>query len=315
MMVTLKVLAACGLDVALGDPRWFPHPVRLMGAIAHGFERLTLRVISSRHGQYVAGVVLTLGLPALFYFSANWMIQMATELNAWVGHVLWILLGATTLAGRDLADHANHVSRALQEGELDNARHAVSWIVGRDTANLSEPDVIRATVETVAESTSDGVIAPLMYLVIGGPALALAYKAVNTLDSMIGHRTEAYQYFGWAAARCDDVLNWVPARLSGLCLVLAGGLRHGTGIHAWTIFLRDGGKHASPNSGRPEAAMAGALQVQLGGSSSYSGVAVTRQLMGDRGQSLTRTHISHAIELMTMASVLALSILLVILWL
>lgn len=314
-MVTLKVLVACGLDVVFGDPRWFPHPVRLMGMMAHGFERLALRVFRSRSGQYVAGVFLALGLPALFYFSTDWMIQTVTEINAWTGHILWILLGATTLAGRDLADHANHVSRALQEGSLDNARQAVSRIVGRDTVNLSEPDVIRATVETVAESTSDGVIAPLVYLVIGGPPLALAYKAVNTLDSMIGHRTETYQYFGWAAARCDDVLNWVPARLSGLCLVMAGGLRHGTGLHAWTIFLRDGGNHASPNSGRPEAAMAGALQVQLGGSSSYDGVAVTRPLIGDQRQSLTRTHISSAIELMAVASVLALIILLVIVWL
>jgi len=314
MIETLKVLATCGLDAAIGDPRWFPHPVRLMGMLAHWYEKGVLRWIHGKGSLYVAGGFLALGLPLLCYVSAEWILHVSLQFNEWVGQVVWILLGYTTIAARDLADHANRVYRALQEGSFDMARVAVSSIVGRDTANLSEPEVIRATIETVAESTSDGVIAPLCYLAIGGPSLALAYKAVNTLDSMIGHRTERYQYFGWAAAKCDDVLNWVPARLSGVCLVLAAGLLHSTGMHAWKILLRDGRKHASPNSGRPEAAMAGALQVQLGGSSTYNGIEVTRQLIGDPMQSFTLVHISHAIQLMTVAYLLAIIVIVGIVW-
>jgi len=315
MIVTLKVLATCGLDAAIGDPRWFPHPVRLMGMLAHWYERGVLPWAQSRASQYLMGAVLAVGLPALCYAGSEWILLTLSEFNEWAGHIGWIVLGYTTLAARDLADHANRVYRALDEGALEKARIAVSYIVGRDSAHLSEPEVIRATIETVAESTSDGVVAPLFYLAIGGPALALAYKAVNTLDSMIGHRTEKYQYFGWAAARCDDVLNWVPARLSGVCLVLAAGLLHGTGTQAWSIFLRDGGKHPSPNSGRPEAAMAGALHVQLGGSNSYNGLQVTRPLIGDPIQSLTRTHISQAIQLMAAASLIAVGIMVAMLWL
>ncbi|GJL62565.1 MAG: cobalamin biosynthesis protein CobD [Nitrospirales bacterium] len=314
MIVALKVMAACGLDAAIGDPRWFPHPVRLMGLLAHGYEKGLLRWTQGKASRYVAGAVLALGLPLLCYASAEWILHVTSEFNEGVRDVVWILLGYTTIAAKDLADHAKRVYHALEDQSLDIARIAVSSIVGRDTVNLSEPDVIRATVETVAESTSDGVIAPLCYLAIGGPSLALAYKAVNTLDSMIGHRTERYQYFGWASAKCDDVLNWVPARLSGVCLVLAAWLLHGTGKHAWHILLRDGGKHASPNSGRPEAAMAGALQVQLGGSSTYNGIQVTRPLIGDPMQPFMLVHISHAIQLMTVAYLLAIIVIIGILW-
>ncbi|GJL53330.1 MAG: cobalamin biosynthesis protein CobD [Nitrospirales bacterium] len=314
MIVALKVLAACGLDAALGDPRWFPHPVRLMGLIAHWYEQHVLVWARSTSSQYVAGMVLAVGLPVLCYVSVEWILFMTSQFNEWISHILWILLGYTALAARDLADHANQVYRALQNGSLEQARAALSLIVGRDTEELSEPEVIRATIETVAESTSDGVVAPLCYLALGGPSLAFAYKAVNTLDSMIGHRTESYQYFGWAAARCDDVLNWVPARLSGLCLVLAAGLLNGTGVYAWKILLRDGGKHASLNSGRPEAAMAGALTVQLGGSNYYQGILVKRQLIGDPIQPLVPNHIVQAIHVMIVASLLVAGFLIGLVW-
>ena len=205
-------------------------------------------------------------------------------------------------AARDLADHAYGVYRALDDRTLEEARRGVSMIVGRDTADLSEQDVVRATLETVAESTSDGVIAPLFYLALGGPPLAMAYKAVNTLDSMIGHRTETYQYFGWAAARCDDVMNWVPARLSGVLLAGASALCLKSGQQAWRILLRDAQKHQSPNSGWPEAAIAGGLQVQLGGRSYYDGMGIERPLLGDAINSLAPRQIPAAIQLMFTAS-------------
>ncbi|MCP4451648.1 MAG: cobalamin biosynthesis protein CobD, partial [Planctomycetes bacterium] len=244
----------------------------------------------------------------------QWTIGQAQDIHTYVGHAVWILFGYTTLAARDLADHAMQVYRALMGGSLVEARQAVSLIVGRDTATLSEPEVIRATIETVAESSSDGVIAPLLYLALGGPPLALAYKAVNTLDSMIGHRMAPYRHFGWASARLDDLLNWIPARLSGLCIVLAAGIRLGTLNSAWKAFLRDGRKHLSPNSGWPEAAMAGALQVQVGGLNRYTGTPVERPKLGDPIKALNPSLIPMAVQVMAVASGVMLFILMVLMW-
>ncbi|NKB82498.1 MAG: cobalamin biosynthesis protein CobD [Nitrospirales bacterium] len=304
-MIGLKVLAACGLDAVLGDPRWLPHPVRLIGLLIQWYEYLAIRCCRGRVGQYIVGVILALGLPTLCYASAQWVIHIAGQFHDHIGSIVWILLGYTTLAARDLFDHAIRVYHALQAGALGEAQAAVSYIVGRDTENLSEPEVVRATIETVAESTSDGIIAPLFYLAVGGPPLALAYKAINTLDSMIGHRSIKYRYFGWASARFDDVLNWVPARMTGVLFVLASSLWLKSGAHAWRIFLRDGSKHSSPNSGWPEAAMAGGLHVQLGGTNFYNGTRLDYQLMGDDCHPLMPRQILHAVQLMIVASSLA----------
>ena len=314
-MLSLKVLAVCGLDAFFGDPRWLPHPVRLMGRMIQWYERGVVRWCQSRMSQYTAGVMLALGLPVLCYTGSQWIIDGLARSDEFVGDVAWILLGYTTLAARDLFDHAIRVYRALQARSLEEARFAVSLIVGRDTENLSEPEVVRATIETVAESTSDGIIAPLLYLVIGGPPLALAYKAVNTLDSMIGHRSSPYQYFGWASARLDDILNWIPARITGLFFVLASTIWMRNGKHAWRIFLRDGHKHLSPNSGWPEAAMAGSLCVQLGGVNFYNEAPLHRQLMGDHINDLVPKQILRAVQLMVLASSLVLCLLVGIIWL
>lgn len=315
MTLALKVLAVSGLDLLAGDPRWIPHPVRFMGRMIAGYERVVLQRTQGRISRYVAGGILALGLPCLFYAGAAWLIEAVTQLHPWAGHAAWIVLGYTTLAARDLADHASEVYRRLQDGTFEEARRAVSQIVGRDTASLSEQDIVKATVESVAESTSDGVIAPLFYLAIGGPPLALAYKAVNTLDSMIGHRTEDYQYFGWAAARCDDVMNWVPARLSGLYLVVASALCLKSGRTAARVLLRDARKHSSPNSGWPEAAMAGGLRVQLGGVNEYDGRSLERPFLGDAIRILKPQQIPRAIQLMYTASgLMLLTVLGVVAW-
>ncbi|TAJ25085.1 MAG: cobalamin biosynthesis protein CobD [Nitrospirae bacterium] len=307
-MTSGEILLACLLDAVLGDPRWLPHPVRLMGwAIAWCDERIR-PVLRSPAGERVAGIVLAVGLPVLAY-AVGWLaIEMAGRVHWVFGRGVEVVLACTTLAARDLADHALSVVRALEAGRLQGAREAVSRIVGRDTAELSESDVARATVETVAESTSDGVIAPLFYMVIGGAPLALAYKAVNTLDSMVGHRDRKHRYFGWASAKCDDGANWIPARVTAVLLVLAGGLifRNADTIRrAWRIFVRDGKKHPSPNSGRPEAAMAGVLGVQLGGTNVYAGVPSARPPLGDPGAPLDAHHIRSALWLMTLSVLLA----------
>jgi adenosylcobinamide-phosphate synthase len=185
------------------------------------------------------------------------------------------------------------------------ARAAVAKIVGRDTEEMAESDIVRATVETIAESTADGIIAPLFYLVLGGAPLALAYKAVSTLDSMIGHTDDRYRWFGWASARLDDVANFLPARITALLLVLSVGIVSRSWPatqRALRIMVRDGRQHPSPNSGRPEAAMAGALGVQLGGINRYDGLPIERPCLGDPDQPLARAHISMALTLMLWTS-------------
>lgn len=300
-----ELIMACVLDAAIGDPRWFPHPVRLMGTVIVWYESRIRMVIHTPAGLRTAGIVLAIGLPALTY-AMGWL---AIELAGWADEVVkttvTILIAWTTLAVRDLFDHAWSVVHALETGSLDRARATVSQIVGRDTDGLSEAEIVRASVETIAESAADGVVAPLFYLAIGGPPLALAYKAINTLDSMIGHRDVHYRYFGWASARLDDVANWVPARLTAILLILAAALRTHTMRPAWRMFCRDGSKHPSPNSGRPEAAMAGALGVQLGGTNVYGGIATERPRLGDALTPLVPGHVTAALYLMGIASVMA----------
>ncbi len=299
---------ACLLDAVVGDPRWLPHPVRLMGRLIAWCDDRIRPLLPKPAGQRVAGIALALGLPALVYLIGWETIELAGRFHGALGRGVEVVLAFTALAARDLVDHARSVLHALEAGSLEEAREAVSKIVGRDTAGLSEGEVARATVETIAESASDGVIAPLFYMLIGGAPLALAYKAVNTLDSMVGHRDERHRYFGWASAKLDDGANWVPARLTAFLFVLGGWLlsrRAGTARRAWSVLLRDGEKHPSPNSGRPEAAMAGALGVQLGGRNFYEGVPEERALLGDPGPALVASHIRSALALMITASLLA----------
>ena len=269
------------LDLMVGDPRWMPHPVRLMGLIIHAYERLTLERISSPWIKRTAGLGLAVGLPLGAFVVTQGILEWAELVNEQFGMVIWVVLGSTTLAGRDLWDHAMWVHRTLSMGSLVSARVEVGWLVGRDTEALSEQEIVRATVESLSENTSDGIVAPLIYLALGGPSCAMAYKAINTLDSMVGYRTDRYRDFGWASARADDLVNWVPARLTAVAMSIAAAIRLGTGVSAWQICRRDAQRHPSPNSGWPEAAMAGALGVQLGGGNVYGGVLELRARLGD----------------------------------
>lgn len=308
---------AAVLDIALGDPRWFPHPVRGMGAVIGWIDHRIRIICRSEQALQFAGACLALGLPAAVYGAATWVIGQAAALHPILGQAVGIGLASTTLAGRDLYDHVQAVIGALAAGDLAGARKAVARIVGRDSAALTEPEIARATVETIAESASDGIIAPLVYLSLGGAPLALAYKAVNTLDSMIGHRDERYEHFGWASARLDDVVNWIPARLTGGFIALAAGLSTGQWhrIHeSWYILHRDGDKHPSPNSGQPEAAMAGALGVQLGGRNYYDGVPHDAELLGDGPGEVTPEHIGRATRIMLVTYALGLFFALLSLW-
>jgi len=246
----------------------------------------------------MAGLLLAVFVPGLSFLAAWGSLRLAFLVHPWLGNLLWIVLGYTTLAAKDLADHAWAVYRHLHAGSLPEARQAVSLMVGRDTGRLTETGIAGAVIESVAENTSDGVIAPLFYLVIGGPPLALAYKAVNTLDSMIGYPDASYRDIGWASAKLDDLANVMPARLSAGLLVLSSSFRHATVADAWRIYRRDCAKHASPNSGHPEAAMAGALGILLGGPSVYKGIRVERPRLGDPANVPHPRHVPMAIELL-----------------
>ena len=305
-----ELLMAGALDAKYGDPRRLPHPVRVMGRCIAWFDDRIRTICRSGTGLRVAGICLAGGLPIVSYWITAVMIEEAGRVAWWLGSVLSIGLASMTLAARDLWDHVGAVHDPLEAGDLPTARRAVAMIVGRDTAELSESGVARATVETVAESTADGVIAPLFYLAVGGAPLALAYKAVNTLDSMIGHRDERYTDLGWASARLDDLANWIPARLAAILLIVGAGLTTGQlerMCNGWRVLQRDGSLHPSPNSGRPEAAMAGILGVRLGGTNFYDGTAHHRPTLGQEGQEARSSDITLAAKIMVAASLLGLS--------
>lgn len=308
--VALLVLAFL-LDALVGDPDWLPHPVRAIGkAIVIG-ERWLHRGPATPPREMLLGLILVLSITLGAYLLTALLLHVLTAMSWWVGQGIGVVLGSLCLARRSLKEHAQAVLDALHAGDLRRARLLLARMVSRETADLPEAAIVRGTVESVAENSSDGVIAPLLYLALGGVPLAMAYKAINTLDSMLGYRTARYEYFGKAAARCDDLANLIPARLTACALIAAAwGLQWRgyayDGAAAWSITWRDGHKHASPNAGYPEAAMAGALGVQLGGPSRYQGVWVHKPTLGDARRPLTPDLIGRSLTLLDAASVLAL---------
>lgn len=288
-------IIAVVLDLLLGDPRWLPHPVILIGRMIAFLEGLLRRLIAS---ERLGGMLLLLLTVSLTYGIALTAVTMASAVHPDAGTVVSALMAWTALAARSLHRESGLVAAALERGDLPEARRYLSYIVGRDTADLDEPEIWRATVETVAENSSDGVIAPLFFLLLGGPPLALAYKAVNTLDSMVGYKNDRYLRFGWASARCDDLVNYLPARLTGLLMVLSAPLCGFSLRDSWRVMVRDGRNHASPNSGFPEAATAGALGVQLGGTNSYFGRPVVKPTIGIPVRPLDRDAWRGAVRLM-----------------
>jgi len=297
-----QVLAAIALDAVLGDPRWLPHPVRAVGALATRMEALTRKLIPSARAAGVLTALVVVGAAGAAVFL---LVRAAAAIHPAVGDAVSIVLIATTLAARDLAGHALNVHRALNRGDLPEARKKVALMVSRDTEALDEVEAARAAIESVAENTVDGVTAPLLFAVVGGPVAAMMYKAVNTLDSMFGYKTDRYLKFGWASARLDDVVNYIPARITAALVTLAASLVGARPVQALRCLLRDGGKHPSPNSGLTEAAMAGALGVRLGGVSSYFGVQSTKPFLGNPLEPLAKGHIRRAVALMAVTYLLA----------
>jgi adenosylcobinamide-phosphate synthase len=273
------LIGAFLLDLALGDPKWLPHPVVMMGKFISRGERILWS--GSARRDFLAGMILALALIVISAAAALVLIHFFALLPPLPAFFFTVSLASTTLATRGLLDAVTRVENPLRSGNLVKARENLAHIVGRDTVALGEDKVLCASLESLAENTSDGIVAPLFYLFLGGIPLAMAYKAINTLDSMIGYRTERYSYFGRFAARLDDAANFIPARLTGLFMVIATFLvRLNAGL-ALRILRRDHANHLSPNAGYPEAALAGALGIRLGGPSVYFGKEVWKPTMGD----------------------------------
>lgn len=312
MRLEWQILCAVALDLAAGDPRWLPHPVRGIGWVADRMESITRRWIGWQRG---AGILAAAGTYAIAGTVAWVAIWLAAWMHPAAGDAVSIVLIYTTIAAKDLARHSMAVYRPLASGNLQEARKRVGMIVGRDTHRLDESGVARAAVESVAESTVDGVTAPLMFAMLAGPVGAVVYRAINTLDSMFGHKDEKYRYFGWASARVDDLANFIPARVTAPLMCLAAGLLEGRTRMAAGICWRDARHHASPNSGLTEACMAGALGVQLGGVNYYDGEAVIKPTIGQANEPLSAKHILRANALMLLTTGLFVATGLAVRWL
>lgn len=308
MAVTCAVMLGFALDALLGDPRWFPHPVCAVGKLISCMEKLLRRLFPPRKGAMVfAGVVLWIVVCGVSFAVPFLVLRFLSRINFWLGFAANSILCWLIFARKSLSEAGQHVYRAVKES-VEEGRKAVAWYVGRDTAELTEEGVIKAAVETIAENLTDGVVSPLIYMLIGGAPLGMLYKAVNTLDSMVGYHNEKYEYLGKFSAKMDDIFNFIPARLSALCIIAGAGMLRLDNRSALRIYRRDRNLHKSPNAGQTESACAGALHIQLGGDASYFGKTVRKAAFGDPLRRVNRTDILATIDLMNAASVLALAL-------
>ncbi len=301
------------LDLAIGDPRWLYHPVRLIGKLIDRLETHIRKVFpKTPGGELAGGIFLVIGVVLVTVGVTAGILHMAYGLHAAAGFALESFMCYQMLAVRSLKDESMLVYDALTSGKessLADGRDAVSRIVGRDTQNLDETGVTKAAVETVAENFGDGVFAPMFYMALGGPVCMYLYKAINTMDSMLGYKNERFLYFGRAAAKLDDVVNFIPARMAGILLVISAWIGPFDGKNAGRIFARDRRKHASPNSAHTEAAAAGALDIQLAGDAYYFGKLYEKPSIGDPLQAVVPDDIRRMNRLMYGAAFLSAAVL------
>ena len=310
MWLTLAaLLTGYVLDLIFGDPRQIYHPIRIIGNLIAVLEKGIRKVFPKTSKGELAGGTMLVVLVVLICTAVP---AALLGLAAWIHPVVYWLLASfwcwQILATKSLKTESMKVYAPLKEGDLPAARRAVAMIVGLDTERLTEEGVAKAAVETVAENTSDGIVAPLIFLALGGPALGFFYKAVNTMDSMVGYKNERYLYFGRTAARLDDVLNFLPSRISAWLMILAAAILGMDGKNAKRIYLRDRKNHASPNSAQTEAVMAGALRVQLAGDAWYFGELYKKPTIGDPFRAVEPEDIVRANRLMYLTSALALAV-------
>ena len=298
-LTALSVFAGFGLDCLLGDPLSAAHPVVLMGKLISFLEkRLRARFPKTPRGERTAGLVMALCVPLVSAGAGLLLLYLAWRVHPWAYFAVSAFLCWQCFAARCLMTEAKKVVTCLETQGLAAGRRQVAMLVGRDTENLTEEQVIKAAVETVAENTSDGVVAPLLWMALFGAAGGLLYKAINTMDSMVGYKNEKYLHFGRAAAKLDDGANYIPARLSALAMIGAAFLLKLDGQGAWRIWRRDRRNHASPNSAQTESACAGALGVRLGGNASYFGQLYEKPTIGDPRRPIERADVHRACNLM-----------------
>ena len=305
-MLTMAV--AFLLDTLIGDPRTRLHPVVLMGNLISLLEKILLRAEDSSTAKLIKGGVLVATVVGSTYMMGLEIDRAAKATGSLTAEIfIEALTLAFMISPRSLADAGREIHDLLMLGNINEARRKVGWIVGRDTDRLSEPEIVRATVETISENTVDGIISPLFFFLIGGLPMAVAYRAANTMDSMLGYKNDKYLYFGRAAARLDDVLNFLPARLTSLLFITAAAVLNLDYKNALHMVRRDADKHPSPNGGYAEAAVAGALNIRLGGFNWYFGRQTFRAYMGEAVEVLAANHIMLAIRMMYTATILFLT--------
>lgn len=306
-MNLLSIYTGYLLDLIIGDPYSFPHPVRFIGKLISIVEKQIRKITSSDRGLKIAGFFLWFIVVGATLGSTYIVLQLF-KFNKIAYFIVNTILIYTTLATKCLKDESTKIYKVLKTGDLEKSRIQLSYIVGRDTSNLSEKEIVRATVETVAENTVDGIIAPLFYGFIGGAPLAMAYKAINTLDSTVGYKNDKYYYLGFASAKIDDIANYIPARL-GVLLLSLGSLVIGFNFKdALKIGIRDRKNHKSPNCAFSEGAVSGALGIQLGGTNVYFGKEVYKPTIGDKKREIEIEDIGRTNKIMYSSSIISIVI-------
>ncbi|MGN0658074.1 MAG: adenosylcobinamide-phosphate synthase CbiB [Emergencia sp.] len=282
MEIILVTAAGFLLDTIFGDPRWLPHPIRFIGLLIDGCEKLLRRIFpKTEKGEFTAGILLNLIVLSISFAVPFLLLKGLALIHPWLKYAAETFFCYQIFAAKSLKTEGMRVYRYIKAEDLPNSRKYLSWIVGRDTENLNFTQITKAVVETIAENASDGVIAPMLFMIIGGVPLGFLYKGVNTLDSMVGYKNEKYISFGKFSAIVDDIFNFIPARITGLAMILSAFLTGLDGKNAWRIYRRDRHNHASPNSAHPESACAGALRVQLAGDAYYFGKLYRKKTIGD----------------------------------
>ncbi len=309
------LISAYIADLIFSDPEWLPHPVRWMGKLINLLDKRL-----NKRGEFwikkrIKGALLAFVITGISACSVYLLLELSRRLNLFLYYLAWVYMGYTTISIRDLQIKARAIYKEFERGDIFKVRKELSRIVGRDTQDLSGDEIKRATIESIAESTNDGIVAPLFYLILGGPVLAVAYKAINTLDSMVGYKNDKYIDFGWFSARLDDVANYIPAHISGFLISISSFILGKGFKDSFKTMLRDGKNHPSPNSGISESAMAGALRIRLGGGAFYQGKFVEKQYIGEDRRKVDAFFINEALKISFVTSVLMLIIGVLFKWL
>lgn len=307
MLTLAAIVAGFILDLLFGDPHWLPHPICLIGNLIGFLERNLRKLLAPGKTALLLGGALMVLIVLVLTFTVPYVVlTLAEQVSPWLRFALETIMCYQIFATKCLRDESMKVYTALHNNDLADARVKLSWIVGRDTQNLDTEEVTKGAVETVAENTADGIIAPMLYMFLGGAPLAFLYKGINTMDSMVGYKNDKFLYFGRCAAKLDDLANLIPARITGLVMILASYFLNLNYKGAWKIFWRDRYNHLSPNSAMTESVTAGALNIQLGGDHFYFGKLVHKDTIGDNLRPVVPEDIAAANNLLYMTAVLCL---------